>query len=362
MLDFTSALYLGLRHPVASLRPWNQLTTGRPAALEPPPGAATIARQLAELQGCELGILIPSTLHLFWDLFGILAREQVSIFMDAGTYAITRWGVERAAALGVPVRSFPHHDAAALHRELQKNMRHGARPLVVTDGLCPGCGEVAPLQDYVQSIRPFGGRLVLDDTQALGILGNPSESGVPYGEGGGGSLRWSNLQCPDVLVGNSLAKGFGVPVAVLAGSEAMIRSVIAKSETRSHTSPPSIAAIHAAEHALAMNNKCGDSLRLRLAGLVQRFRRRLGEIGLATFGNLFPMQTLAPIPGINAMKLHRHLLQFGVRTVLRKGRRSGNPRLSFIITASHRPSEIDWAVRALEKSVRNNLILKGAKP
>ena len=32
MLDFTSALYLGLRHGSGSLRPWSALTTGVPAA------------------------------------------------------------------------------------------------------------------------------------------------------------------------------------------------------------------------------------------------------------------------------------------------------------------------------------------
>ena len=71
MLDFTSALYLGLRHPLGSSRPWAALSLGRPAALQPPPGAGALARELAALQGCEAATLLPSTLHLFWDLFGL---------------------------------------------------------------------------------------------------------------------------------------------------------------------------------------------------------------------------------------------------------------------------------------------------
>ena len=104
VLDFTSALYLGLRHPSPSLRPWSGLTTGKPAALEPPPGSAAIAGRFAALVGCERATPVASTLHLFWDLFGLLARDRVRIYMDEGTYAIARWGVERAAARGVPVR------------------------------------------------------------------------------------------------------------------------------------------------------------------------------------------------------------------------------------------------------------------
>src|SRR5580693_2796163 len=119
MLDFTSALYLGLRHPSWALKPWGQFTTGVPAALASPPDAAVVAHQLAALQGCEKGVLGTSTLHQFWDLFGIMAGSPVAIYVDAGLYPIGRWGVERAAARGVPVREFPHHDADELRRRLR---------------------------------------------------------------------------------------------------------------------------------------------------------------------------------------------------------------------------------------------------
>jgi 8-amino-7-oxononanoate synthase len=72
VLDFTSALYLGMHHTTGALRPWRSLTTGRPAALAEPPGAAAVVNHLADLVGCERATLLPSTLHLFWDLFGRL--------------------------------------------------------------------------------------------------------------------------------------------------------------------------------------------------------------------------------------------------------------------------------------------------
>ena len=61
MLDFTSSLYLGLRHPSAGLRPWEALTLGRPAALRPPPGAAEVGIRLADLQGCEASTLLTTS-------------------------------------------------------------------------------------------------------------------------------------------------------------------------------------------------------------------------------------------------------------------------------------------------------------
>jgi 8-amino-7-oxononanoate synthase len=79
MLDFTSALYLGLCHPSGTLRPWAQLTTGRPAALQEPPGTEGVTESLVHLLGCAGATLGTSTLHIFWDVFQVLAMEPIGI-------------------------------------------------------------------------------------------------------------------------------------------------------------------------------------------------------------------------------------------------------------------------------------------
>lgn len=356
MLDFTSALYLGLRHPNGSLRPWASLTSGRPAVLGEPPRAEAVAAELAALQGCERAVLLPSTLHLFLDLFEVLSQDPVAIYLDAGSYPIARWGAERVSARGVPLRVFPHHDPDGLRLAL--GCSPGRRPVVVTDGFCPLCGGAAPLSDYLAVIRRCGGILVVDDTQALGILGQEPGPAAPYGRGGGGSLRWGKLQGPDILIGASLAKGFGVPIAALAGNRGMIERFSALSSTRVHCSPPSVAAIHAAEHALILNRHHGDHLRQRLAERVRRFRSRLAQIGLAAEGGLFPVQTLRPIAGWDALSLHRALLRRGIRTVPMRRRDRGGARLGFLITARHSPLEIDLCVAALAEVVLGS----GRKP
>jgi 8-amino-7-oxononanoate synthase len=106
-LDFTSALYLGCRHAHGALRPWAQLTTGRPAALERAPEAERIAAALAQLMRLERAALAPSTLHLYWDLFDVLARDGIAIYADASGYPIARWGIERVTAKGDPDDDIP---------------------------------------------------------------------------------------------------------------------------------------------------------------------------------------------------------------------------------------------------------------
>ena len=343
MLDFTSALYLGLHYPSSSLRSWQQLTTGAPAALLESAATAPIARALAELQGCEAAVLATSTLHLSWDLFSLLTEQHVTIFMDAGVYPITRWGVQRAAMGGAQVRTFPHYDASALKRGLASSSSSGRRPVIVTDGFCPNCGRVAPLADYLALARTGAGLLVADDTQSLGILGQSPSAAMPYGRGGGGSLRWSGIGGPEALIFSSLAKGFGVPLAVLAGSRAWIQKFKAKSLTRVHCSPPSVAALRAAQQALELNRKCADALRRRLAQLVSRFQAELQALGICTRGGRFPVQTLVLPRHINPVVFHGDLERCGLRAVLRKAGNNAPPQVTLILNARQTPGMIRCA-------------------
>lgn len=350
MLDFTSALYLGIRNTHRALRSWNQLTTGRPAALEEATEAKRVAQDLAQLMRCERAVLAPSTLHLFWDLFYVLASDPIAIYVDAATYPIARWGIERVAAKGVRTTTFRMHDPAALEFLLRQDRGAGYRPVVVSDGLYPGTGRTAPLADYLTLIRKRSGYLVVDDTQALGILGESPGQDAPYGRGGGGTPAWQGIEAPELIIGSSLAKGLGVPLAVIASNAKVISKFEHRSATRIHCSPPSLAVISATEHALAINDTQGDYLRSHLAKLVWHFKDGLRQIGLLTWGGLFPVQTLRAISGVDPGQLYRSLLSFGVRAVLHRTQNAPDPALSFLITTLHTRSDIDRCMDALQQT------------
>lgn len=208
MPDFTSALYLGLTHEAATLRPWKQLTTGKPSALQTLPGALALAADLAALTGSEAASLGPSTLHLFWDLFDQWPHRSSVIYADAELYETGRWGIERAACRGVRTARFNHYDADSLRRALGRDDARGA-PVVVADGFCPDCGRAAPVPSYLDLLKSSRGWLVIDDTQALGMLGNSPGPAAPLGRGGGGTLRWYGAPAERVVTISSLAKSSG---------------------------------------------------------------------------------------------------------------------------------------------------------
>lgn len=351
ILDFTSSSYLGLRHPSWTLKPWSRLTTGVPAALAEPRSARAAAAGLASLAGTERAVLATSTLHVFFDLFLALGPANLSCYVDAAAYPVAVWGAERAAGRGALVHRFPHRDAAALGRMLRRRVTAGRRPVVVADGVCPGCGRLAPVRGYLRALRPHGGLLVLDDTQAIGLLGAAAGTFPPYGRGGGGTPRMAGLAPPDLLTVSSLAKAFGVPVAFLAGAAGLIDRYEQRSETRVHCSPPSLAHVAAAGHALRVNAIRGDPLRDRLASLVSRLQRGVRGLGYQVGPTAFPVQALAPIDDVRPADLYQRLLERRVRAVLFRPACQPVATCGFLITAGHTPEQIDYLVAALGSAI-----------
>ena len=101
---------------------------------------------------------------------------------------------------GAPIRSPGRRPAGSRQRCCRssypppppggRRRRPGGRLVVVTDGWCTGCNRPAPLRELERIVRDHGGVLVVDDTQAVGILG--SRPGRAFGDGDG-TRGWCGL-------------------------------------------------------------------------------------------------------------------------------------------------------------------------
>ena len=330
MIDLTSSLYLGLTHPSGALRPWRALTLGRPAALAADPLARRLESRLARLLATEAAALGRSTAHLSLDL-STLVEPRGTILLDAASYPSLRWGAERAAGAGHAVRTFRRGDLRALARGLAGRPRGG---LILTDGVCCGCNTPAPLDEYLAIALRYGASLVIDDTQAVGILGARPDPARPWGCGGGGTAAWLGLTgSPSLIVMASLAKALGAPLAAIAGPAAAVKRWRRTSETRVHSSPPAAAELAAVERALAANGRYGDDLRARLLAHIRRFRAVVGRGGIWLDGGLFPIQSVAVDGTAVARELRRRLKRAGVLGVL-QGAPGGGARVTFVLTAA----------------------------
>ena len=341
MPDFTSALYLGFEHPYNQLHPWAKLSFGKPAVLKETYSIKQAGHILARLQGQETGLLAPSTLHLFWDLMGLFHQDRHILLVDSHLYPVAKAGVDRAKSMGIEVLSYGHQNQDHL-RALIKNKHFRAKqPVVITDGWCPRCGKPAPLAKYLEILRPYRGLLIIDDTQALGIFGHRIRDRHSYGYGGGGLIPWTGICGENIITISSLAKGFGVPVAVISASEKWIERFENKSLTRMNFSPVSNAHLSATANAIKRNEKKGESTRRQLYKNVELFRRLLSDEGILLKGGIFPVQSWELNSQREAIVLHFQMKKRGISSAVAAPHLNRKNALLFLIRANHSIDEIE---------------------
>jgi 8-amino-7-oxononanoate synthase len=352
MIDFASALYLGLRHPAREAGVYDALTTGHPAALAASPLVRPLAARAAALQGTQAGMVGASTLHLAIDAFDRLGRTHALIADDA-LYPVMRWALERMAGNGASVAWFAHGDADALSRLLAQ--RPLTRPpLIVTDATVRD-GALAPIGRYLGEARRRGGLVLVDQSQVLGLIGARPTARSPWGQGGGGVLRHLGLiagASDSVLLLASWAKAFGAPLATLCGPAPLIEDIAREGPTQSHCSPPNQASLLAALGVLAINQRSGARLRRRLLDRVESLRGGLRALAASVLPDLrfadvgHPVQRLRLANRARTLALHAGLDACGLRTALLR-QRTHQCVLAVIVRADHDAADIDTLLAAM---------------
>lgn len=96
------------------------------------------------------------------DEFDLLAVDELS------HYSVQ----EAARGSRKPVVTFRHADVDDLERQLRAHLKPGVRPLVLSDGVFPVLGEIAPVARYCELLEAIpGAGLAVDDAHAAGVLG-----------------------------------------------------------------------------------------------------------------------------------------------------------------------------------------------
>ena len=339
MLDFTSAVYLGWRHGSADLAGWDRLTTGRPAAVQEPSAARAVAARIAATQGAAAGVVHRSASHALTDALDLAVGPGSAVFVDRGAYALADDAATRTSRSDVRVIRYDHHDAVDLARRLA-SIRPAARGVVVvTDGWCVSCSRPAPLAALGSISRRCNGTLVVDDSQAIGVLGAAPRRRHPLGEGGGGTFRWLGVPPRSAVLVASLAKAYGAPLTVTTGPAPLI-DTLRGAGSRWHSSPPTAADFAAAR--AAVHDEAGNRRRRsHLAVLVLRLREGLRRLGLGVLGWPFPLVSVALRGADAAGAMYETLLGCGVRALPLHRRCREGAALAFALTARHTPADVD---------------------
>jgi 8-amino-7-oxononanoate synthase len=137
----------------------------------------SVERAAADAYGTETSVYF-ATGYLI-GVVGLASIDQPYdlIFLDEHAH----YNLKDAARLsGLPTVSFAHCDAESLRQLLSKHVNPRQRPLVLTDGVFPTSGRVAPLSDYAAELVSYEGRLFIDEAHSFGVIGNTGRGAAEY--------------------------------------------------------------------------------------------------------------------------------------------------------------------------------------
>lgn len=174
--------------------------------------------------------------------------------------AATAHGCLRDAAdlLGLPQTEFA--SVGSLQEQLHRPGKHSS-PLVMTNGLSPLDGSLAPVSDLL-SILPEAGWLLVDDAHGVGTLGRH----------GRGILEVQGVRDPRVILTGTLSKAFGCYGGFVLGSKAFRERVVGQGRFFQGNTPPPLPWVDGARTALRMIQEQGEGWRRTLAARIQQVR------------------------------------------------------------------------------------------
>ncbi|WP_070411352.1 8-amino-7-oxononanoate synthase [Pseudomonas lundensis] len=237
---------------------------------------------------------------------------------------------------GARFSRYLHNDAASLAKRLQKAV---GNTLVVTDGVFSMDGNVADVPALAREAKAKGAWLMVDDAHGFGALGAT----------GGGIVEHFGLGLDDVpvLIG-TLGKAFGTSGAFVAGSEALIESLIQFARPYIYTTsqPPALACATLKSLELLRSEHWRREHLNRLIGL---FRQGAEQMGLQLMDSFTPIQPILVGDSAQAVRLSQQLRARGLLvTAIRPPTvPAGGARLRVTLSAAHTEAQVQLLLNAL---------------
>lgn len=275
-----------------------------------------------------------------------LRGDYDHIFVDEAAHFSVR---DSVGITGAAVIAFRHLDSADLARQLRTQLRPGERPLVISDGVFPVSGEIAPVPEYVKVLAEYAGAILcLDDAHATGVLGTCGRGTAEYWEQGLAGLATSAklpTLTPRVFSAHTLSKALGCHGGVIAGDAALVERLWAKAAAFGATSPsplPVAAAAVVALDLVAGRSPLRDQLRVN----VVYARAGLRVLGWNLAETPIPIICLAARPGLDLARVQAELFARDI-CVAHVTRYSSTPvggALRVAIFATHTAEQIERLV------------------
>lgn len=242
---------------------------------------------------------------------------------------------------GARLQRYLHADSESLKNFLTKNSSRykESHRLIATDGVFSMDGNIAPLPELVNVAAQHSAWLMVDDAHGLGVLGKD----------GRGTIDHFGLKVEEIpILMGTLGKAFGTFGAFVAGSEALIETLIQQARTYIYTTamPPAVAAATSASLRLL---KAEGWRREKLQVLVNRFRNGAYELGLTLADSSTPIQPVMVGDVEKTVVMSDALYEQGIfiSAIRPPTVPEGSSRLRITLSADHTEEQVDRLLAAL---------------
>jgi len=298
-----------------------------------------LEEELAEFMGTERALLFSTGYMANLGVVSALCDRHSEIFEDKLNHA----SLLDAALLSRAKRTrYAHLDTKKLQQRLiasDCSNKTTSNKFIISDGVFSMDGDLAPLDKLVKLSNESNATLMIDDAHGIGVLGNKGKGIIEH-------FGLDNNHVP-ILVG-TLGKAFGTAGAFIAGSEALIETLIQKSRSYIFTTAMPAAVAAATRKSLQLVEE-ESWRREKLQSLISQFRTGAGEIGFELVDSITPIQPLIIGSSEKALALSENLLE---KNILISAIRpptvpDGTARLRVTFSATHTEKHVDKLLSAL---------------
>jgi 8-amino-7-oxononanoate synthase len=217
------------------------------------------------------------------------------IFIDASAH-FSLW--DAAYATNLPITPFHHLQSESLAEQLHQELRRQERPLVLSDGVFPVSGEIAPLPEYLELVKPLNGLVYLDDAHAVGVLGG----------NGRGTPEHYSIQDESCRTSATLAKALGGFGGIIWGADEWVKGIDRASRICAGASPPPLVVAASSACALSIARASPES-RQSLWANVDHARQGIRALGWELPVTPVPILCLEGRPGVSLERIKQKLFE-----------------------------------------------------
>ncbi|WP_024329314.1 8-amino-7-oxononanoate synthase [Thioalkalivibrio sp. ALR17-21] len=300
---------------------------------------AELEQALARFTGRERALVFSTGYMANLALVQTLVGRHDTVFEDRWNHASL---IDAVRLSGARSQRYRHADPEHLRQRLERAPANGHR-LIVTDGVFSMDGDIAPLPQLAALAREFDAWLMVDDAHGFTVLG----------ETGGGSCQHFGLDAGDVpILMGTLGKGFGTAGAFVAGSEALIETLIQTARPYIYTTAMPAALAAATLASVRIAEAAGDR-REHLRALIRRLGAGLDALGLPHPPPDTPIQPVILGDAAHATAIAERLQQAGflVPAIRPPTVPEGQARLRITLSAAHSEDQVDALLNALERAL-----------